>query len=68
MLGKKFSADTFSKNNELKVEFDNNKVNQSITNIHLRDACVDIWRGLRENHILMMKVVVKYSITILLES
>ena len=31
----KISADTISKYNELKVEFDNNKFNQSITNIQL---------------------------------
>ena len=47
----KVSADTISKYNELKVEFDNNKFNQSITNIQLGDACVDRWRGLRDNHI-----------------
>ena len=66
-FGNKVSADTFSKY-ELKVEFDNNKLNQSITNIQLGDACVDRWRGLRENHILMMKLVIKYIIAILLES
>ena len=64
----KISADTISKHNELKVEFDNNKFNQSITNIQLGDACVDRWRGLRENHILMMKKVIKYIIAMLLES
>ena len=62
------SADTISKNNELKVKLDNNKFNQSITNIQLVDACVDRWRGLRENHILMMKKVIKYIIAVLLES
>ena len=55
----KISADTISKYNELKVEFDNNKFNQTITNIQLGDACVDRWRGLRENHILMMKMTIK---------
>ena len=55
----KVSADTISKYNELKVELDNNKFNQSITNIQIGDACVDRWRGLRENHILMMKIVIK---------
>ena len=64
----KVSADTISKYNELKLEFDNNKFNQSITNIQLGDACVDRWRGLRENHVLMMKIVTKYIIAILLES
>ena len=67
-FGNKVSADTISKYNELKLEFDNNKFNQSITNIQLGDACLDRWRGLRENHILMMKIVIKYIIAILLES
>ena len=64
----KVSADTISNYNVLKVEFDNNIFNQSITNIQLGDACVDRWRGLRENHILMMKIIIKYIIAILLES
>ena len=55
----KVSADTISKYNELKVEFDNNKFNQSITNFQLGDSCVDRWRSLRDNHILMMKIVIK---------
>ena len=63
----KVSADTISKYNELKEEFDNNKFNQSITNIQLGDACVDRWRGFRENHILMVKIVTKYIMAILLE-
>ena len=50
------SADTISKYNELKVELDKNKFNQSITNFRLGDACVDRWIGLTENHILMMKI------------
>ena len=54
-FGNKVSTDTISKYNELKVEFDNNKFIQSITNIQFSDACVDRWRGLRENHMLMMK-------------
>ena len=65
-FGNKVSADTISKYNELKLEFDNNKFYQSITNIQLGDACVDRWRGLRENHILLMKI--KYIIAKLLES
>ena len=40
-FGNKVSADTISKYNEINVEFDNNKFNQSITNIQLGDACVD---------------------------
>ena len=58
-FGNKVSADTISKYNERKVEFDSKK---SITNIQLGDACVDSLRGLRENHILMMKIVIKYFI------
>ena len=50
------------------MEFDNNKFNQSITKIQLGDACVDRWRGLRENHTLMMNIVIKYIMAILLES
>ena len=49
------------------MEFDNNKFNQSITNIQLGYACVDRWRGLRENQTLMMKIVIKYIIAIILE-
>ena len=56
-FGNKVSADTISEYNELKVDFDNNKFNQSITNIQLGDACVDRWRGLREDHIIMMKII-----------
>ena len=64
----KVSADTISKYNELRVELDNNKFNQSITNIQLGDACVDRWRGLKENHIIMMKIVMKCIIALLLEN
>ena len=66
--GNKVSADTISKYNELKMAFDYNKFIPSITNIQLGDACVDRWRGLGENKILMMKIVIKYIIAILLES
>ena len=61
----KVSADTISKNNEIKVEFANNKFNQTITKIELGDACVDRWRGLREIHRLMIKMVIKYIIAII---
>ena len=40
-FGNKVSADTICKHNELKLEFNNNKFNQSITNIQLGDSCVD---------------------------
>ena len=64
----KISADTISKYNELKVEFDNNEFNQTITYFQLGDACVDRWRDLRENHILRIKMDIKNIIAILLES
>ena len=67
-FGNKVFADTISKYNELNLEFDNSKFNRSIINIQLGDACVERWRGLGENHILMMKIVIKYIIAILLES
>ena len=63
----KVSADTLSKYNDIKVEFDNNKFNQTIINIQLGYVLVDISRGLRENHISMMGMVIKYIIAILLE-
>ena len=50
------------------MEFDKNKCNQSITNIQLGDACIDRWRSLRENHTLMMKIIIKYIIASFLES
>ena len=50
------------------MEFDKkNKFNQSITNIQLGDACVDRWRALRENHILMMKIVIEFIKALILE-
>ena len=67
-FGNKVSANTISKYNELEAEVDSNKFNQSITKIQLGDACVDRWRVLRENHILMMKIVMKYIMAILLEN
>ena len=41
----KVAADTISKYNQLKQEFDNNKFNQNITNIHLDNMFTN---GLRE--------------------
>ena len=41
----KFAADTISKYNQLKQEFDNNKFNQNITNIQLDEMFTN---GLRE--------------------
>ena len=52
---------------ELKLEFDNN-YNETVNIIKLGEACVVIWKGLRENHILMIRLVIEYIIAILLES
>ena len=54
--------------NETKLKFDNNKFYRTITNIQLGEAFVDRWRGLRENQILMIKIVIKIIIALLLES
>ena len=51
-FGNKIFADTISRYNEFKLEFDNHKYDQTITNIHIGEACVDRWRSLRKNHIL----------------
>ena len=59
-FGEKVLTDTISKCNEIKKEFDNKKFNQTITNIQLGDACVDRWRGLTDNHVLMVKAVINY--------
>ena len=67
-LGNIISAERIPKYNEFTVDFDSNKFNPAITNIQLGDACVVRWRGLRENHILMIKMVIKYIIAILLEN
>ena len=44
----KVASDTISKYNQLKQEFDNNKFNQNITNIHLDDMYTTGLRGLKE--------------------
>ena len=44
----KVAADTISKYNQLKQEFDNNKFNQNITNIHLDDLFTNGLRGLKK--------------------
>ena len=61
-FGNEVSADTISYYNELKLELDNNKFHQTTTNIQLSDACVDRWGGLRKNHILKIRKVIKYII------
>ena len=67
-FGKKISAEKIYKYNQLKLEFDNDKFNPTITNIQLGEACVDRWRGLRETHILIIRIVIKFIIAILIES
>ena len=52
----------------MKLELDNKKFYQTIANIQLGEACVGIWRGLKENHVSMIRIVIKYMIAILLES
>ena len=44
----KVAADTISKYNQLKQEFDNNKFNQKITNIYLDDMFTNGLRGFKE--------------------
>ena len=43
-----FAADTISKYNQLKQEFDNYKFNQNITNIHLDDMFTNRLREMKE--------------------
>ena len=44
----KVAADTISNCNQLKQEFDNNKFNQNITNIHLDDMFTNGLRGVKK--------------------
>ena len=44
----KVAADTISKYNQLKQEFDNNKFNQKITNIYLNDMFTNGLSGSKE--------------------
>ena len=44
----KVAADTISKYNQLKQDFDNKKFNQKITNIHLDDMFTNGLRGFKE--------------------
>ena len=71
--------DTISKNNQLKQEFDNNRFNQNITNIHLDDMFTNGIRGFKEVNkktnsfidealIKNKKTIVQYIVAILLES
>ena len=46
----KVAADTISKYNQLKQEFDNKKFNQNITNIHLEDMFTNGLREMKEKN------------------
>ena len=64
---KKVAADTISIYNQLKQEFDNNKFNENITNIHLDDMFTNGLREMKEYKKSLRKVV-QYTIAILLQS
>ena len=64
----KFAADTIPKYNQLKQEFDNNKFNQNITNIHLDDMFTNGLREMKEYNKSLRGVIVQYIISILLRS
>ena len=62
----KVAADTISKYNQLKQEFDNNKFNQNITNIHLDVMFTNGLREMKEYNKSLRKDIVQYIIAILL--
>ena len=64
----KVAADTISKYNRLKQEFDNNKFNQNFTNIHLDDMFTIALREMKEYNKSLRGVIVQYIISILLRS
>ena len=64
----KVAADTISKYNQLKQEFDNIKFNQNITNVHLDDMFTNGLREMEEYNKSFKKVIVQYIIAILLGS
>ena len=64
----KVAADTISKYNQLKQEFDNIKFNQNITNIHLDDMFTNGLREMKEHNKSLRGVIVIYIISILLRS
>ena len=64
----KVAADTISKHNQLKQEFDNNKFNQNITNIHLDEMFTNGLREMKEHNKFLRGVIVQYIIAILLQS
>ena len=64
----KVVADTISKYNQLKQEFDNNKFNQNFTNIHLDDMFTNGLREMKEYNKSLRKVIVQYITATLLRS
>ena len=64
----KVAAHTISKYNQLKQEFDNNKFNQNITNIHLDEMFTNGLREMKEYNKSLRGVIVQYIIAILLQS
>ena len=64
----KIAADTISKYNHLKQEFDNNKFNQNITNIQLDEMFTNGLREMKEYNKSLRGVIVQYIISILLRS
>ena len=64
----KVAADTISKYNQLKQEFDNNKFNQNITNIHLDEMFTNGLREMKDYNKSLRGVLVQYIIAILLQS
>ena len=64
----KVAADTISKYNQLKQEFDNNKFNPNITNIHLDDMFTNGLREMKAYNKSLRGVIVQYIIAILLRS
>ena len=64
----KIAADTISKYNLLKQEFDNNKFNQNITNIQLDEMFTNGLREMKEYNKSLRGVIVQYIISILLRS
>ena len=64
----KVAADTISKYNQLKQEFDNNKFNQNITNIHLDGMFTNGLREMKEYNTSLKNVIVQYIIATLLRS
>ena len=63
----KVAADTISKYNQLKQEFDNNKFNQNITNKHLDDMFTNGLREMKEYNKSLRGVIVPFRIAILLQ-